>query len=286
MRRYQKCLLSVGLIALTPGVTLAGPLSIARSSSSTSSAAQRLPSSAQKGKGNSNQVIAERIAESLRKAKLVTPTKLKSASIKGWPPWTGAVGSPEQRKAAHKAAMVAGVDKVNNRLRVTDPVASRSPVQQAAAMRRPMAGPQNVRPVNFQDGPDGQPPYQQGMIPQAMPPQGMPPQGMPPQAMGPMGGMPAYSQTGAAAPPHAMYNQPNFPNNAWPSTAQYPNYAAVTYPTQYSASAWPYIGPFYPYPQVPLGWRKAQLEWDDGYWNLNFRPRTDRWWWFLDPKNW
>ena len=28
----------------------------------------------------------------------------------------------------------------------------------------------------------------------------------------------------------------------------------------------PYIGPFYPYPQVPLGWRKVQLEWDDsGY---------------------
>ena len=85
---------------------------------------------------------------------------------------------------------------------------------------------------------------------------------------------------------HAIYNQPNFPNNAWPTYAQYPNYSAVSYPSQYSASAWPYIGPFYPYPQVPLGWRKATLEWDDGYWNLNFRARTDRWWWFLDPKNW
>ena len=71
-----------------------------------------------------------------------------------------------------------------------------------------------------------------------------------------------------------------------PAYAQYPNYAAVTYPSQYAASAWPYIGPFYPYPQVPLGWRKAQLEWDDGYWNLNFRARTDKWWWFLNPQNW
>ncbi len=65
-----------------------------------------------------------------------------------------------------------------------------------------------------------------------------------------------------------------------------PNYAAVTYPSQYSASAWPYIGPFYPYPQVPLNWRKVTLEWSDGHWDLNFDSRTDRWWWFLNPKNW
>jgi hypothetical protein len=95
---------------------------------------------------------------------------------------------------------------------------------------------------------------------------------------------PGYAPGATAS--HAMYNQPNFPETAWPSYAQYPNYAAVTYPTQYAASAWPYIGPFYPYPQVPLGWRKATLEWDDGYWNLSFAPRTDRWWWFLDWRNW
>jgi hypothetical protein len=83
-----------------------------------------------------------------------------------------------------------------------------------------------------------------------------------------------------------VYDQPNLPEGAWPAYASYPNYAAVSYPQQYSASAWPYIGPFYPYPQVPLGWRKVQLEWDDGQWNLNFRPRTDRWWWFLNPENW
>ena len=32
-----------------------------------------------------------------------------------------------------------------------------------------------------------------------------------------------------------------------------------------------YIGPFYPYPQVPLGWRKVTLEWDDGWWFLDFK---------------
>jgi hypothetical protein len=66
------------------------------------------------------------------------------------------------------------------------------------------------------------------------------------------------------------YDQPNMPCYAWPSYAAHPNYAGVTYPNQYSASAWPYIGPFYPYPQVPLGWRKVTMEWKDGWWWLDF----------------
>jgi hypothetical protein len=74
---------------------------------------------------------------------------------------------------------------------------------------------------------------------------------------------------GGVAP--ARYDQPYMPNYAWPSYAAYPNYAAVAYPRQYSPTAWPYIGPFYPYPQVPLGWRKVMLEWDDGWWMLNFK---------------
>jgi hypothetical protein len=66
---------------------------------------------------------------------------------------------------------------------------------------------------------------------------------------------------------------PNLPGYAWPGYAAHPNYAGVTYPRQYSASAWPYIGPFYPYPQVPLGWRKVSLEWDDGWWMLDFSDK-------------
>ncbi|MGE0605874.1 MAG: BON domain-containing protein [Pirellulales bacterium] len=88
----------------------------------------------------------------------------------------------------------------------------------------------------------------------------------------PQGGpLPAYvpGSGGGVAP--AVYDQPNMPNYAWPSYAAYPNYAGVTYPKQYSPTAWPYIGPFYPYPQVPLGWRKVTLEWDDGWWFLNFQ---------------
>lgn len=88
--------------------------------------------------------------------------------------------------------------------------------------------------------------------------QGMPPQGGP-MPMG-MGG-------------DAMSGTPNLPGYAWPGYAASPNYAALSYPKQYSPAAWPYIGPFYPYPQVPMGWRKVTLEWDDGWWFLDFKDR-------------
>ncbi len=91
--------------------------------------------------------------------------------------------------------------------------------------------------------------------------------------------MPCYGgQGGYGAPPKGggggmTQESANLPEYAWPGYAASPNYAAVTYPQQYSASAWPYIGPFYPYPQVPLGWRKVTLEWDDGWWMLDFKDR-------------
>ncbi|REK18703.1 MAG: BON domain-containing protein [Planctomycetota bacterium] len=82
-----------------------------------------------------------------------------------------------------------------------------------------------------------------------------------------------YMPAGNSVNPPAM-DQPYMPNYAWPSYAAYPNYSALTYPQQYSPTAWPFIGPFYPYPQVPLGWRKVALEWDDGWWFLDFYDRS------------
>ena len=83
-------------------------------------------------------------------------------------------------------------------------------------------------------------------------------------APGPSGG------AGFAAPS----GSPNLPGYAWPGYAARSNFGAVSYPRQYSASAWPFIGPFYPYPQVPLGWRKVSLEWDDGFWFLDFSDKS------------
>ncbi|MBQ3388607.1 MAG: BON domain-containing protein [Thermoguttaceae bacterium] len=81
---------------------------------------------------------------------------------------------------------------------------------------------------------------------------------------------PAPQGVPVAAGRYGQNGEPNLPNYAWPTTADYPNYAQVGYPKQYAASAFPYIGPFYPYPQVPLGWRKVTMEWHDGYWWLDF----------------
>ncbi len=87
---------------------------------------------------------------------------------------------------------------------------------------------------------------------------------------GPMPSGPSMAGCQGGACNGPAMEQPNMPGYAWPSYAAYPNYGAVTYPRQYSPTAWPYIGPFYPYPQVPLGWRKVALEWDDGWWWLDF----------------
>jgi hypothetical protein len=262
MRRYQTWL-SVGLLALTPGMALAGPFSgIGKKSSPP--AAQGAPAV------GPNQKTAIKIKEALLKARLAGQD-IQIDYVGGVATLSGSVTNPEQREIAARAARsVSGVKKVENRLAVTEP---RRPVQQAVARggRSPAA-----RPVNYQATYEGQAPAQ---VPAegAIQPEPMRPMAPPPG--------PAFAPPSGGAS-HVMYNQPNQPNYAWPSYAQYPNYAAVSYPTQYSASAWPYIGPFYPYPQVPLGWRKATLEWDDGYWNLSFSPRTERWWWFLDPRNW
>ena len=101
------------------------------------------------------------------------------------------------------------------------------------------------------------------------------------QGMGAMGPgrvpgrpIPMYTAAAGGGVTPAQYDQPRMPNHAWPSYSAYPNYAALTYPKQYSPTAWPFIGPFYPYPQVPLGWRKVTLEWDDGWWMLDFKDSS------------
>ena len=99
--------------------------------------------------------------------------------------------------------------------------------------------------------------------------------------MGPIGsyegGMgidgPAPEGVAGGTGPAAM---PGAPNYAWPSYAPYPNFSAVGYPTAYPWQAWPNIGPFYPYPEVPLEWRAVTLRWDDGIWWLDFKKHYTR----------
>ena len=249
--------------------------------------------------GVSNQEIAQQIGDVLTSAHL-DGYDIQIQFQNGVAMLEGTVGTQAERAAAERAAKsVPAVQRVTNRLRCADGMAAGP---NAGGPYGPPRG--NVRGAGYM--PQGgaqfasmqqQYPGQQ-MSGQELPPPPAPGQGYPGGGYGGPGGggmpmgpggappyPPAYGNAGGGPSP-AIYNSPSMPDHAWPSYAQYPNSAAVTYPQQYSASAWPYIGPFYPYPQVPLGWRDATLRWDDGQWNLMFKPRTDRWWWFMNPNNW
>jgi BON domain len=82
----------------------------------------------------------------------------------------------------------------------------------------------------------------------------------------------------APAPSPAEVNPPRMPPYAWPSYAPYNNYSRVAYPLSYPYNAWPYIGPFYPFPKIPPGWRSVKLEWDDGHWWFSKHATKYDWW--------
>jgi osmotically-inducible protein OsmY len=232
-------------------------------------------SQAGSGSGGANQQVAEQIAQALA-ANRLSGLDIEVRYNGGLATLSGPVPHPQVVMIAHQvAASVPGVLQVDNQLTVP-------------GMQPGMPGP--GQPGGFQGaGPQGR-----NVMPVSHQMPGRPHPAM--MAAGAMGGMAAGAMGmapgagphahGGGNPSHMAYDLPNLPNHSWPTYAAYPNYAQVSYPKEYSASAWPYIGPFYPYPQVPMGWRQVQLEWDDGSWNLNFRPRTDRWFWFIDPKNW
>ena len=73
-------------------------------------------------------------------------------------------------------------------------------------------------------------------------------------------------------------NPPQMPPYAWPTYAPYNNYSRVAYPEAYPYNAWPFIGPVYPFPKIPLGWRSVKLEWEDGHWWFRQTATGYDWW--------
>jgi hypothetical protein len=71
---------------------------------------------------------------------------------------------------------------------------------------------------------------------------------------------------------------PNLPPYAWPTYAPYNNISRVAYPQAHPYNAFPFIGPYYPFPKVPLGWRKVTLEWEDGHWYLGRNSAPQDYW--------
>ena len=236
-----------------------------------------------------NQQVATEIAKTLQESGQLKDYRIGVKYQDGTAWLKGSVQSRQQMSAALKIVFqMSGINRVVNDLEVSsiESVTRSSPSLTAPKSAPPQLASRVQRvPTSFEQrpvrqvaalqpqstAPIKQTPAQSRAMRMSAPPipaaymQPMPPQG---QLGGPM---PAYVQgTGGGVAP-ARYDQPNLPNYAWPSYSAYPNYASLTYPRQYSPTAWPYIGPFYPYPQVPLGWRKVTMEWDDGWWMLDFQ---------------
>lgn len=175
---------------------------------------------------------------------------------------------PAVVQASESAMPLAPMAQPSMMVNYQEPITA-APPQGNIPLGTPTQGPLAGQPVQapvYQGTPvyQGGPAYQGGPVYQGASAPMMQASAPMPLPMGSNGGQDMAAMAGG---------QPNMPGYAWPGYAAYPNYGAVTYPTQYSPSAWPYIGPFYPYPQVPLGWRRVELEWDDGWWYLDFHDR-------------
>lgn len=77
---------------------------------------------------------------------------------------------------------------------------------------------------------------------------------------------------------NAHMQPPPMPPYAWPTYAPYNNFSRVAYPQTYPYEAFPFIGPMYPFPKVPPGWRAVTLQWRDGHWWYG-RTATGHDWW-------
>ena len=240
-----------------------------------------------------NQDVAEKIAANLREGGQLTGYRIGVKYQEGTAWLRGTVRSQAQMNTAMDLALqTSGVTRVVNDLSIAG-IASpgEKPARLAADAHGRPAGPAVPVATSFAPMPARQvnatelapvPTPTLSPIPQMSVPQIAPRMASRPLPVAYSQGAPlAIGQPGASVMPRNVapmgngvaavrYDQPHVPNYAWPSYAAHPNYAAVTYPKQYSACSYPYIGPFYPYPQVPMGWRKVTLQWHDGWWHLDF----------------
>lgn len=217
----------------------------------TSIASAQAPAPAVAPAAGSNQATANAVASALKASPALSSYRIEIETNRGLVTLTGAVANVAQKRDA-----VALVGKVRGVTGVVDQI---------------MVKDARVRPVQYQVAMGGHghhgnagmiesAPMEGGAITSA--PTMMPPDGSP-LPEGPAG-------PGAAG---ANLNPPNY---AWPSYAPTGNFSAVGYPTAYPWQAWPNIGPFYPYPEVPQDWRAVTLRWDDGIWWLDFKKNYTR----------
>jgi BON domain len=235
---------------------------------------------------NANQVTADSVAGTLRSSRDLAGSRIEILARDGVVTLSGELGSPAQKaEALARTQYVAGVRSVVDQLRVSNDRSIRT------VQYQPNLSPYQPNPAQYQPNPAlalGLGHHRNGSIGGDV-------------VYGDGTGSPMYSGSTSGAPtmsgsigsgpisdggpvpegPAGMAgatqaSQPGSPNYAWPSYAPYPNFSAVGYPTAYPWQAWPNIGPFYPYPEVPLDWRAVTLRWDDGIWWLDFKKHYTR----------
>jgi hypothetical protein len=109
-------------------------------------------------------------------------------------------------------------------------------------------------------------------------PLGVAPIGPPPGALVPFNPIVEPAPLGIPGQAAPDLQAPNLPPYAWPTYAPYNNVSRVAYPQAYPYNAFPFIGPYYPFPKVPLGWRKVTLEWEDGHWYIGRTSAPHDYW--------
>lgn len=205
----------------------------------------------------SNQQLAGAIAERLKQSGQLRHYCIDVAVQSGVAELIGQVSDLGQREEALRLARgVEGVQQVVDRLVVRpEPTIVRT---QAEAVPPPVPLPRE--------------PAQ--LLPKAPTPSGGPAAGADPNAI--IEPMPMMMGAGAPSPYDLM--TPRMPPYAWPTYAPYNNYSRVAIPTAYPYNAWPFIGPPYPFPKIPLGWRSVKLEWQDGHWWFSKLGTSKDWW--------
>jgi hypothetical protein len=197
---------------------------------------------------SANQRTADLIAALIRQSSTLRHYDLSISCQDGSVELRGQVASSGQRDELRRLVQaVAGVERVNDQTTIAEATAV---TQAQAVVPAPLAEPPALAP--------------RAPAVAAVPGSAIPVEPAPIYQVPPM--------------PSTDTNPPPMPPYAWPTYAPYNNFSRVAYPTLYPYQAWPFIGPIYPFPKVPPGWRSIKLDWYDGYWWYGKVPNPHDWW--------
>jgi hypothetical protein len=213
------------------------------------------PVAPQQAAASDNQKLADSIAAHLRQSALLHDYRVDVAVTGGTVELTGSVADQHQRDEVLR--LVQGVPGVSRVIDHTTLAAGKTVTRVQATVPQPPPGGKLPAPSD-----------ERGRLPAPLPGSGAPvPGSVMPAPLPSYGGAPEPAPIHQTPiPGYADANPPKMPPYAWPTYAPYNNFSRVGYPAAYPYNAWPFIGPIYPFPKIPLGWRMVKLEWDDGYW--------------------